>query len=85
MFEFAKRQILDVHGSGVLDARKQRLQLLSARADDSIDCAGADTAIGCAVAGINKSPSVPGFATGATGSGGTSRIVSAVALRTSMD
>ncbi len=37
MFEFAERQILDVHGSGVLDARKQRLRLLSARADVSVD------------------------------------------------
>jgi hypothetical protein len=36
-FEFAERQILDVHGSGVLDARKQRLQLLSARADVSVE------------------------------------------------
>jgi hypothetical protein len=37
LFEFAKRQVLDVHGSGVLDARKQRLQLLSARADVSVE------------------------------------------------
>jgi hypothetical protein len=29
VIEFAERQILDVHGSGVLDARKQRMQLLS--------------------------------------------------------
>jgi hypothetical protein len=39
VFEFAERQILDVHGSGVLDARKQRLQLLSARADVGVECA----------------------------------------------
>jgi hypothetical protein len=37
MFEFAERQILDVHGSGVLDARKQRMQLLSVRADVSVE------------------------------------------------
>ena len=37
VFEFAERQVIDVHGSGVLDARKQRLQLLSARADVSVE------------------------------------------------
>jgi hypothetical protein len=37
LFEFAERQVLDVHGSGVLDARKQRLQLLSARADVNVE------------------------------------------------
>jgi hypothetical protein len=37
VFEFAERQILDVHGSGVLDACKHRLQLLSARADVSVE------------------------------------------------
>ena len=36
VFEFAERQVLDVHGS-VLDARKQRLQLLSARADVGVE------------------------------------------------
>jgi hypothetical protein len=36
-FEFAERQFLDVHGSGVLDACKQRLQLLSGRADVSLN------------------------------------------------
>ncbi len=44
MFEFAERQILDVHGSGVLDARKQRLRLLSARADVSVESADFETA-----------------------------------------
>ncbi len=39
VFEFAERQILDVHGSGVLDARKQRLQLLSGRADVRVESA----------------------------------------------
>jgi hypothetical protein len=37
VIEFAERQVLDVHGSGVLDAHKQRLQLLSARADVSVE------------------------------------------------
>ncbi len=44
MFEFADRQVLDVHDSGVLDARKQRLQLLSARADVSVERADFETA-----------------------------------------
>jgi hypothetical protein len=33
-----------VHGSSVLDARKQRLQLLSGRADVSVECADFETA-----------------------------------------
>jgi hypothetical protein len=41
---FAERQILDVLGSGVLDACKQRLQPLSVRADVSVERADFETA-----------------------------------------
>jgi hypothetical protein len=43
-FEIAERQVLDVNGSGVLDACKQRLQLLSARADVSVEPADLEPA-----------------------------------------